>query len=69
MAVDNALPEIDLSAAIIATLDYSFQAEADFETHVQDYLARNITAIFDREAAAMSIISGKDRAIVEEFNR
>ncbi len=53
MAVDNALPEIDLSAAIIATLDYSFQAEADFETHVQDYLARNITAIFDREAAAM----------------
>ena len=50
-------------------LEYSFQAEAEFETAVRDYLARNIAAVFDRERAAMGRLSGKERELMREYDR
>ena len=68
-APDEILPTIDMAASVISMLEHSFQAEADFEIAVRDYLDRNISALFDRERAAMTSLSGKDRELMVEYDR
>ncbi len=68
-APDEILPRINLADSVISMLEYSFQAEAEFETAVRDYLARNIAAVFDRERAAMGSLSGKERELMREYDR